>query len=291
MRGKVLIIHDDGISEEEFIEKNELFMQAAKKNNISLTFKTNAEIYSFIDNNSVKCHDSYSTFDYALFFDKDAHVAKSLEMLGVKVVNSAKAIDMCENKANLYQELAKYNVNIPKTVIFPTMTIFDKTKSINFLNDAIEDLGLPMVVKGWYGDSGKNVYLAKTKQELYDIVEKLQGKEILLQEFILESSGTDIRMFVIKNKVVASYSRQGNSGDFRSNLSLGGTMTNYIPTYIDEQLAISATKVIGCDFAIVDILRSINGPVVCEVNTTANINNFYKSCKVDIAQLLFKNIK
>ncbi len=291
MRGKVLVVHDDGISEEEFIEKNQLFLQAAKDNNISLTFKTNAEIYSFIDNNNVKCHDSYSTYNYALFFDKDAHVAKNLEMMGVKVVNSSRAIDMCENKANLYQELAKYNVNIPKTVIFPTMTRFDKTKAINFLNDAIEDLGLPIVVKGWYGDSGRNVFLVKTKQELYNLVEKYQGKELLLQEYILESSGTDIRMFVIKNKVVASYSRQGVSGDFRSNLTLGGTMSNYIPTYIDEQLAINASKVVGCDFAIVDILRSINGPVVCEVNTTANINNFYKTCNVNVPELLLKSIK
>ena len=98
-------------------------------------------------------------------------------------------------------------------------------------------------------------------------------------------------MIVIKNKIVASLRRQGSQGDFRSNLTLGGTMSNYIPTYIDEQLAINATKAIGCEFAIVDILKSINGPVVCEVNTSANVNNFYKACSVDIPTLLFKTIK
>ena len=291
MRGKVLVVHDDSLSEEEFKEKNKIFVESAKKNNIILDFKTNSALYTFIDNNSVKCHDSYGTYNYALFFDNDVHLARNLEMMGVKVVNSARAIDLCENKANMYQQLAKGNINIPKTVIFPTMTNYNRLRAKLFLDDAIQDLGLPIVIKEWYGDFGKNVYLAKTKEDVYFMVDKLQGKQILLQEFILESSGTDIRMFVIKNKVVASIRRQGASGDFRSNLALGGTMQNYIPTYIDEQLAINAAKVIGCDFAIVDILKSINGPVVCEVNTTANVNNFYYTCNINIPDLLFKSIK
>ncbi len=291
MRGKVLVVHDDSLSEEEFKDKNKLFIESARNNNIVLDFKANSALYTFIDNNSVKCHDSYGTYDYALFFDKDVHLARNLEMMGVKVVNSARAIDLCENKANMYQQLANSNINIPKTVIFPIMTRYNRLRAKLFLDDAVEDLGLPIVIKEWYGDFGKNVYLAKTKEDVYNIVDKLQGKQILLQEFILESSGTDIRMFVIKNKVVASIRRQGASGDFRSNLALGGTMQNYIPSYIDEQLAINASKVIGCDFAIVDILKSINGPVVCEVNTTANVNNFYNTCNINIPDLLLKSIK
>ena len=107
----------------------------------------------------------------------------------------------------------------------------------------------------------------------------------------MEASGSDIRLFVIKNKVVASYRRRNSGGEFRSNLSLGGSMDKYIPTYLDEQLAVGATKAVGCDFAIVDILKSINGPVVCEVNTSASVNHFYEACGVDIPQLLFKSIK
>lgn len=291
MRGKVLVVHDDSLNTEQFIQYNELFVNSAQNHNIVLEFKKNSDLYTYIDNNVVKGNDSYDTYDYAIFFDKDVHLARNLEMLGVKVVNSSKAIDICENKANMYQELAKNNINIPKTAIFPTMTNFTKEKAKAFLDEAIIDIGLPMIVKEWYGDYGKNVYLVKNKEQLYDLVEKLQGKELLLQEFVLESSGTDIRMFVIKNKVVASYRRQGITGDFRSNLTLGGTIHSYIPSYLDEQLAVSAANAIGCDFAIVDILKSINGPVVCEVNTTANVNNFYSACNINIPDLMLKMIK
>ena len=291
MRGKVLVVHSDAISVDEFIEKNQAFVNAAKRNNIFLEFKSNEQIYSYIDNNTVKCHDTFGTFDYAFFFDKDVWLARNLEMMGVKVVNSSRAIDLCENKANMYQELAKHNVNIPKTVIFPTLSQYTEKKALHFINEAISDLGLPIVVKEWIGDAGRNVYLAKNRQELIDIVNNLKGRQLLFQEFILEASGSDIRMFIIKNKVVAAIRRQGLSGDFRSNLSLGGTMYNYIPTYNDEKLAIEAAKAVGCDFAIVDILKSINGPVVCEVNTTANVNNFTKTCDVDIPDLLLRTLK
>lgn len=291
MRGRVLVVHNDDISDSDFVEKNQLFVEAAKKNNIDLAFKANTQLYTYLDNSSVKCHDSLGTYDYALFFDKDVWLARNLEMLGVKVVNSSKSIDLCENKANMYQELARNNIKIPKTVIFPSMSKFNRIKALQFVTDALNDLGLPVVIKKWFGESGQDVCLAKSRDEALDIIEKMGARELLLQEFIVESSGTDIRMFVIKNKVVSAIRRQGISGDFRSNVSLGGVMYNYIPTYLDEQLAINATKAVGCDFAIVDMLRSINGLVVCEVNTTANVNNFYKMSDVNVSELLLKSIK
>ncbi len=291
MRGKVLVVHDDILSQEEFKVQNKLFVDAAKRMNISLDFVSNVQLYTYIDNSNVKCHETFGTYDYAIFFDKDFHLARNLEMLGIKVVNSAFAIDICGNKANMYQILAKNHINIPKTVIFPMMTKFNKNKAILFLNNAVSDLGMPIIVKEWYGDYGQNVYLCKSKEELYDLVEKLNGNMLLLQEFIVEASGSDIRLFVIKNKVVASFRRRNIGGEFRSNLALGGSMDKYIPSYLDEQLAIGATKAVGCDFAIVDILKSINGPVVCEVNTSASVNHFYEACGVDIPQLLFKSIK
>ena len=291
MRGKVLVVHDDALNEESFKEKNKLFVEAARKNNIFLDFKSNVSLYTYIDNHNVKCHDSYGTYDYAIFFDQDYHLAKNLETMGVKVVNSSRSIRLCENRATMYGQLAKCGIAIPKTVILPVMTNFSMQKIHMFLSEAIRDLGLPIVVKEWFGDFGKNVYLASTKEQLYALVEKLNGRELLFQEFIVEASGSDIRLFVIKNKVVASFRRQGASGDFRSNLALGGSMNNYIPTHADEELAISACQAMNCDFAIVDILRSINGPVVCEVNTNADVNNFVKCCNVDIPSLLLKSIK
>lgn len=292
MRGKILVVYNDEIGDEfAFIEKNKMLIDAAKKFNIALTFRSNTQLYTYIDNDEVKSHDSYGTYDYCLFFNKDAHLAKNLEMMGVKVVNPSKALDICENKANMYQELATTNVNIPKTVIFPSINPNNQKSIYDFIQNAISDLGLPLVIKDFYGASGENVFLARTKEDIYKIISEHSYSRLLFQEYITESSGSDIRIFVIKNKVVASLRRQGSGSDFRSNVGLGGSMSAYIPTYSDEQLAINAAKTLGCDFAVVDILRSINGPVVCEVNATANINHFYDVCKVNIAELLFKQIK
>ena len=264
---------------------------SAKRNNISLTFKSNSELYTFIDNNSVKSHDSFHTFDYCLFFNKDMHLAKNLEMIGIKVVNSARSIEKCSNRAIMYQSLAKHNINIPKTVVMPDLNNFEDKEVLDYLTNAINDLGLPMVVKGYFGTSGQSVYLARNKEQLFECVQKFGKRDIIMQEYIVEASGSDIRMFVVKNKVIASIRRQGVQGDFRSNTTLGGTIAKYIPTYNDEQLAINAAKAINCDFAIVDLLRSINGPVVCEVNSTANLNNFSTVCGIDIPEYIFKNIK
>ena len=292
MKGKILVVYNDEIGDEDsFIEKNKMLVESAKKNNITLSFKSSAQLYTFIDNDSVKSKDSYGTYDYCLFFNKDSYLAKNLEIMGVNVVNPSKALDICENKANMYQQLVTTNINIPKTVILPSVNANNQKSILEFVQNSIDDLGLPLVVKEFYGTSGESVFLARTKDDLLKIINEHKTSRLLFQEYITEASGSDIRIFVIKNKVVASLRRQGGGSDFRSNVGLGGTMYNYIPTYNDEQLAINATKTLGCEFAVVDILRSINGPVVCEVNATANINNFYNVCKVNIADLLFKNIK
>lgn len=293
MRGKVLVVYYDAIGDEsKFIEQNQLLIKTAKDMNITLAFRSNTQLYTYIDNNMVKTHDSYGTYDYCLFFNRDAHLAKNLEMMGVKVVNCSRALDICENKANMYQELAGANISVPKTVILPTLNDNNHYDMNEFIQNAINDLGLPMVVKEFYGSSGDTVYLAKTKEEVFNLVKQHgQTSRLLFQEFITEAKGCDIRIFVIKNKVVAALRRQGSGRDFRSNVGFGGVMYNYIPTYGDEQLAINSAKAVGCDFAVVDILKSINGPVVCEVNATSNINHFANVCKVNIAQLLLKNIK
>ena len=147
--------------------------------------------------------------------------------------------------------------------IFEIATKKEKKSIYDFIQNAISDLGLPLVIKDFYGASGENVFLARTKEDIYKIISEHSYSRLLFQEYITESSGSDIRIFVIKNKVVASLRRQGSGNDFRSNVGLGGSMSAYIPTYSDEQLAINAAKTLGCDFAVVDILRSIDGPVLC----------------------------
>ena len=287
---KALIVYDANCDAKSFEAQTKLFFDASKKLGISLTTKSNAEIYTILNNCKIKSFESYSSYDFAIFLDDDVWLARNLEMLGLKVYNNSIAIDLCENKANMYQKLISLGINVPKTVILPTLIKFDFTKIQNFVNQAIDDLGLPIIIKQWYGDFGNGVFLAKTREQVYEIIKRYEGKELLLQEFVSESSGTDIRMYIVKNKVLSCLRRTAGKEDFRSN-NIGGIMEKHIPSFIEQKIAIDASKAIGSEFCVVDLLKSMNGPLVCEVNTSANIQYFHEVSEFNIAEHILKACK
>ena len=289
---KVLIVYDANTDEKSFEVQTKLLFDAAKKLGISITARSNVQIYTMLSNTKVKSFESYANFDFALFLDDDVWLARNLEMLGLKVYNNSRAIDICENCANMYQQLIKCGVNIPKTVILPSALSEYKKETIHpFVDQIIDDLGLPIIIKQWFGDLGRGVHLAKTREQAYEIVDRFEGRELLFQEFISEASGTDIRMYVVRNKVLASLRRTAGKEDFRSNTNFGGIMEKHIPTFVEQKLALDACKAGGCEFGVVDILKSINGPVVCEVNTSANIQYFQEVSDFNVAEHILKMLK
>ncbi|HIV01504.1 MAG TPA: RimK family alpha-L-glutamate ligase [Candidatus Caccopulliclostridium gallistercoris] len=289
---KVLIVYDANTDEKSFEVQTKLLFDAAKKLGISITARSNVQIYTMLSNTKVKSFESYANFDFALFLDDDVWLARNLEMLGLKVYNNSRAIDICENCANMYQQLIKCGVNIPKTVILPSALSEYKKETIHpFVDQIIDDLGLPIIIKQWFGDLGRGVHLAKTREQAYEIVDRFEGRELLFQEFISEASGTDIRMYVVRNKVLASLRRTAGKEDFRSNTNFGGIMEKHIPTFVEQKLALDACKAVGCEFGVVDILKSINGPVVCEVNTSANIQYFQEVSDFNVAEHILKMLK
>ena len=289
---KVLIVYDANTDEKSFEVQTKLLFDAAKKLGISITARSNVQIYTMLSNTKVKSFESYANFDFALFLDDDVWLARNLEMLGLKVYNNSRAIDICENCANMYQQLIKCGVNIPKTVILPSALSEYKKETIHpFVDQIIDDLGLPIIIKQWFGDLGRGVHLAKTREQAYEIVDRFEGRELLFQEFISEASGTDIRMYVVRNKVLASLRRTAGKEDFRSNTNFGGIMEKHIPTFVEQKLALDACKAVGCEFGVVDILKSINGPVVCEVNTSANIQYFQEVSDFNVAEHILKALK
>lgn len=284
----LLVVFNESIPDEVFKEKNSHLIEVAKKNNVAVTFKSNSEIYTFLDTNLVRSFSGKYNYDCCLFFDHDAYLAKNLEMLGMRVINCARSFLLCENKANMYQELIANSISIPKTFILPAQNQYKREGIEQFVNEAINELSLPLVIKTWYGVSGEGVFLVKRKDDVFAVIDKFKGENILLQEYIGESAGTDVRLFVVRGKVVCALRRESANGNFRSNATLGGKLTPYIPTVVETKLATEATKVMGCDYAVVDMLRSVTGSLVCEVNTTANISNFYNVAGVDIYEMLIK---
>jgi len=285
---RLLVVYNHSISKEDFTSKNQHLLDLAKKYNIEVDLKSNAEIYIFLNVNKVKSFYGNFNYDCCLFFDHDPYLAKNLELLGLKVINSANAHLLCENKANMYQELIKNNISIPKTILLPELGEYSSEGIKKFVDEAINELSLPLVIKMWYGATGEGVYLVKNREDVYAVIDKFKGQNILLQEFVVESAGTDIRLFVAKDKVVTAVRRQSGDGTFRSNSSLGGSVSLYIPTIVEQKLATMAVKAMNCDFGVVDILKSVTGSLVLEVNATANFAKLYEVTKVDVYDELLK---
>ena len=192
-------------------------------------------------------------------------IVRQLEMQGEYCVSKSLAITRARDKLRSMQLLAKYSIDIPKTVV---------SRDSGDIDELLDQLdGTPVIIKLASGTHGNGVVLAETKKAAKSTLQAFyltneQGTNILLQEFIKESAGTDIRAFVVGSKVVASMQRQSLDDDFRSNLHKGGCGTPIKLTPEEEKVAIKAAKVMGLPIAGVDIMRSTRGPLVLEVNAS-----------------------
>lgn len=193
-----------------------------------------------------------------------AAIVRQFEMRGVFTTTSSIALVRSRDKLRSMQLLARAGVGIPKTVFSRGMT--------TDIEDLIEDLGgMPVIIKLARGTHGNGVVLAETKKAAKSVLQAFyvmddDGTNIMLQEFIEESSGTDIRAVVVGGKVVASMKRQSLDDDFRSNLHQGGEGTPIKLTDEERKTAQKAAKAMGLPICGVDMLRSKKGPLVLEVN-------------------------
>ncbi|HWV44558.1 MAG TPA: 30S ribosomal protein S6--L-glutamate ligase [Nitrospira sp.] len=192
-------------------------------------------------------------------------IVRQLEMQGAYTLSSSIAITRSRDKLRSMQLLAKAGVGIPKTVVSRNTTDID---------DLLEQLGgMPVIIKLARGTHGNGVVLAETKKAAKSVLQAFyltndDGTNILLQEFVKESAGTDIRAFVVGSRVVASMKRQSLDDDFRSNLHKGGEGTKVKLTEEERKMAVKAAKAMGLNVAGVDMMRSDRGPLILEVNAS-----------------------
>jgi ribosomal protein S6--L-glutamate ligase len=192
-------------------------------------------------------------------------IVRQLEMQGSYTVSSSIAISRSRDKLRSMQLLAKSGIGIPKTVVSRNTTDIDN------LLDQVG--GTPVIIKLARGTHGNGVVLAETKKAAKSVLQAFyltndDGTNILLQEFIEESAGADIRAFVVGSRVVASMKRQSLDDDFRSNLHKGGEGTSVKLTEEERKMAVKAAKAMGLNIAGVDMLRSSRGPLILEVNSS-----------------------
>lgn len=212
-------------------------------------------------------------------------IVRQFEMMGVYCLNSAAAIGASRDKLLAHQLLAQHKLGMPNTAFAKSSR---DTKGIIELAG-----GAPVVVKLLSSTQGKGVVLAETKKAAEALVDAFRGLDahFLVQEFIKESSGTDIRCFVVDGKVVGAIKRTAQPGEFRSNIHQGGSAEKVRITKEERRSAVKAARVLKLNVAGVDMLRSDSGPKILEVNSSPGLQGIESATGKDIASIIIQSIE
>jgi ribosomal protein S6--L-glutamate ligase len=214
-----------------------------------------------------------------------AAVVRQLETMGIYSINPSIAITRSRDKLRSLQLLSRKKIDMPVTSI---------ANSPSDVDDLIKIVGgPPIIIKLLEGTQGVGVVLAETKKAAESVIEAFMGLKtnIISQEFIEESKGSDIRAFVIGEKVVAAIKREAEPGDFRSNLHRGGSAQLVKITKQEREVAIKAAKAMGLKMAGVDMLRSNRGPLIMEVNSSPGLRGIEEATGKDVAKLIIEYIE
>ncbi len=212
-------------------------------------------------------------------------VVRQCEAMGVYCLNGSVGITRSRDKLRAHQLLAKAGIGLPVTAF---------AHSADAVDDVIKAVGgPPLIVKLLEGTQGVGVVLCETKKAAESVIQALRGLKayLLVQEFIKEAGGSDLRCLVVGDKVVAAMERKGADGEFRSNLHRGGSASLAKISPKERKTAVQAVKALGLRVAGVDILRSARGPLVLEVNSSPGLEGIEKATGKDVAGLIVQYIE
>lgn len=211
-------------------------------------------------------------------------VLRQFEMMGVFTLNESVAISRSRDKLRSLQLLARRGIGLPVTGFAHSP---DDTRDVIKIAG-----GAPLVIKLLEGTQGKGVVLADTQQAAASVIESFRklSANLMVQEFIAEAKGADIRCFVIGERVVAAMMRQAAEGEFRSNLHRGGSARSVRITPEERSTAVRSARILGLNVAGVDILRANHGPVVMEVNSSPGLEGIEKSTGKDVGSQIINFI-
>jgi ribosomal protein S6--L-glutamate ligase len=209
-------------------------------------------------------------------------VVRQFEMMSTFSANESQAIARSRDKLRSLQLLSRAGVGLPTT------SFAHSTKDIDGLIDIVG--GSPLVVKLLEGTQGVGVVLAETKKAAESVIAAFRQLDanILVQQFVKEAGGADIRAFVVGNRVVAAMERRAAPGEFRSNLHRGGSAHEVKLTPVERRTAVKAAKTLGLNVSGVDMLRSEAGPLVIEVNSSPGLEGIEKATGVNVAGAVMK---
>ena len=275
----------------KFTELTALLTGAAERLGVCLDVFTNDELLPAMGGEGHTERDMLPAGrpGFVLFYDKDISLARALERRGMRLFNSARAIELCDDKAKTHAALCGL---VPQPLTYCAPFTYENIGYTDaaFLEKLFGALGSPVVIKEVFGSFGQQVYLAHDMAEAEEILKNVGGRRVIFQEFIKESAGRDLRLNVVGDRVIAAMERWSEHGDFRANISNGGSMKKHIPTKAEEALAIRTAKLLGLDFCGVDLLVKNGAPMVCEVNSNAHFKSIMQCTGVNAADEIMAHI-
>lgn len=287
-QNKGYIIINGFLREEKFFSLYSALKQSADKAGLQLELKTNIELMCDIASGKTVANEALPPF--AIFWDKDVRLAKTLEAAGMKLFNSASAIELCDDKSLTHIALMN-RVPQPKTVLIPLTFPRVGYTDCAFLEKIADYLGFPFVIKQCFGSFGAGVYLARNMEEAKAALIKTAGGAAIAQQYIASSFARDIRAYVVGDRVAAAMLRHNESGDFRANVAQGGKADAYTLSEAQATLAVKTAQILGCTFAGVDLLFGENGEMtVCEVNSNAHFAGISAATGVNIADKIIEAV-
>ncbi len=214
-----------------------------------------------------------------------AAVVRQFEMMKVFTAVESQALIRSRDKLRSLQILSRAGLGLPKTIFM------DYSRDTEGIIEAVG--GAPVVIKLLEGTQGLGVVLAENKKAAQSVIEAFHGlhARIIVQEFIKEAKGADLRAFIVEGEVVGAMRRQAKKGEFRSNLHRGGTATVIKLTRAEKSAAITAAKKMGLGVAGVDMLSSKRGPLILEVNSSPGLEGIEGATKVDIATKIIRYLE
>ena len=267
----------------KFEEIYEYLIKAAETRGCKLEKITNFEVMTNLDELIKKKP------EFVIYWDKDLKAALLLEKQGLRLFNSARAVEICDDKSLTYIELSDSDVRMPATIVCPLT--FGLEENLNYFVDcAIKKFGLPFIIKENCGSFGAQVYKVDDRIAAIDTIEKIGNTDFIIQEYVETSKGRDVRINIVGGEAVASMMRT-NESDFRANITNGGTMNHYEPTVEQIEMAKRVCEILELDFAGVDILFGDGDePIFCEVNSNAHFKNIMDCTGVNVAEKIIDYI-
>ena len=273
------VIYNGSLLSDKFADQARLVAEAAERAGVSARIMKNYE--TMMDLSAEK-----EFPDFAVLLDKDILLGYFLKSRGVPVYNDPAIIDLCDNKAKQYIQLAAAGLPMPRTIVAPKVYPKFSILESGYFERVIDALKLPMIIKEGHGSFGMKVYLIENEKDFYEKVESLRGVDFVFQEFIASSRGRDIRVNIVGDEIVAAMYRHSET-DFRANITNGGKASPIDLTEAQRTLALDAAKAVGAVFAGVDLLFGEDEqPLVCEVNAAAHIRNILNVTGINVADAM-----